>query len=155
MVEINSEDAKAIYELSKVTSVSKQIMDDFLHSVVMAIFKDYVTSFKNPNTALLNYMAAWEQNIIAQKKDELELLTSHQESMSDMVVGQKLVDQDSLDDYVSEVNTVKEIITEAVDFSYQDYINAGGNPILYISIFQSIMESRDALLEKIKNILVK
>ena len=114
MTEINSEEAKTIYEISKLTSSTKQIMDDFTHSVVMAMFKDYVTTFQKPGSALLNFMNAWEQNIILQKKEELEVLTTQQGSMSDMVVGQKLVSEDSIDDFIIEVELVKTLITEAV-----------------------------------------
>ena len=109
-----TDEAKAIYELSKVTSVSRQIMDDFINSVVMAIFKDYIMSFKHPGAALINYMDSWEDNILIQKKDELELLISHQESMADMVVGQKLAAEDNIDEYVVEVRNVKNIIMKAL-----------------------------------------
>lgn len=114
MSNISAEETKAVYEISKLTSPTKQIMDDFTASVVMAMFKDYIVSFDNPSKALSNFMLSWEDNIIEQKIDELTVLSSQQDSLSDMVVGQKISEEEDLDEFKSNVEYVSDMIKTSI-----------------------------------------
>jgi len=114
MSDLNQEEAKVVYEISKLTSTIKQVMDDFTNAAVMAMFKDYISSYEKPEKALMQFMSEWETNIIHQKIDEIEALTDQKDSMANMVVGQKLSEQEDLDNFEVEVNYVKTIITESI-----------------------------------------
>lgn len=107
-------ETKTIYELSKVTSISKQILDDFNGAVVMAIFKEYVGSYNKPRLALNSFMQSWQENILAQKQIELDILLSQESSMEDMVLGQVLANAEDLALYKEEVTAIRELITDSV-----------------------------------------
>jgi hypothetical protein len=107
-------ETKTIYELSKVTSISKQILDDFNSAVVMAIFKEYVGSYNKPRLALNSFMHSWEENILSQKQIELDILLSQESSMEDMVLGQVLANAEDLALYKEEVTAIKALVTDSV-----------------------------------------
>ena len=107
-------EARAVYEISKLTNVSKQIMDNFLSSAIMAIFKQYISSYDKPEVALFAFMESWEDNILEQKEEEINAISEQHGSMSDMVVGQKLIEAEDMDDFSEEVMIIKEMISEAL-----------------------------------------
>jgi hypothetical protein len=107
-------ETKTIYELSKVTSISKQILDDFNSAVVMAIFKEYVGSYNKPRLALNSFMHSWEENILSQKQIELDILLSQESSMEDMVLGQVLANAEDLALYKEEVTAIKALVTDSI-----------------------------------------
>lgn len=114
MTDLSKEEAKAVYEISKLTSATKQIMDDFTNAAVMAMFKEFILTFKSPEVALAKFMSEWQDNVIMQKEDELEALSSQNDSMINMVVGQKLSEQEDFKSYIEEVYFVKDIITDSI-----------------------------------------
>lgn len=114
MTDFDQGEAKAVYEISKLTSSTKQIMDDFTNAAVLAMFKEFILTFKSPEEALARFMSEWQKNIITQKESELEALSNQQNSMIDMVVGQKISEQEDLRAYTDEVYYVKDIIVESL-----------------------------------------
>jgi len=114
MPKISQEEAKAVYEISKLTSTIKQVMDDFTSAAVMAMFKDYIMSYEQPEKALIQFMSEWEDNILSQKLEEIKSLTNQRDSMTNMVVGQKLSEQENIDEFSKEVSYVKKIIIDSM-----------------------------------------
>ena len=111
---LSNSEAKTVYELSKVTNINKQILDDFIASVVLAIFKDYIGSFSDPEAALAMFMGSWRSNIIKQKIHELEFLTNEQSSMSDMLLGNKIAESEDMKEFEAAVDEIQSSIIESV-----------------------------------------
>ena len=103
--------AKDVYEFSKLTSSHRQIMDDFTQSVVMTMFRDYLSSFKHPEEALEHYMNTWVKNISSQKEEELKALSSDHDSMTDMVVGMMVVDDADVTSFKKDVVDFKDMVS--------------------------------------------
>ena len=120
MSDLDQEEVKAIYELSKLTNITRQIMDDFSSTAILEIFKSYILASENPEEELGIFMEGWKENIIWRKKEELTTMIEQQDSMYDMVIGQKMVELEDLEEYVSEVDFVKEVITDSVINSIKD-----------------------------------
>lgn len=118
MADLSQEETKTIYEISKLTSPTKQIMDDFTTAVVMVIFKEFVLTHEQPEEALVDFMDQWQGNILEQKKDELEALSTQHDSMINMVVGQKISEQEDFKAYTEEVLFVKDFIYRSVQSSF-------------------------------------
>ena len=110
----NDLEAKTIYELSKLTASSKIIMDDFLSTALITIFKDYIKSYDNPELALNSFMNYWEQNIVMQKEVELDTLSTQSDSLSNMAIGNTIASSEDIDNFILEVSDIKEMITESV-----------------------------------------
>ena len=107
-------DPKDVYEISKITSTPRQIMDDFTQSIAMTMFREYIASFKEPELAIRTYMDVWEKNIIQQKEMELKALASRQDTMTDMVVGASIVNSSDLQEFIDEVVDFKDMVTDNV-----------------------------------------
>lgn len=107
-------ETKTIYEVSKLTSIPRQIMDDFVQSVVMSIFKEFIASYKDPNQALEGFMDYWESNILAQKELEIKTVSSQQGSMTDMLIGMALTSSENLAKFAAEVKEFKEAVSQNV-----------------------------------------
>ena len=107
-------DAKTVYEISKLTSAPRQVFDSFMHAVVMTMFRDYISSFKEPELALSTFLDAWADNTINQKKLEIEAMISHQDSMVDLYIGMALSDTEDLDTFIEETLTLKEAMFQSV-----------------------------------------
>jgi hypothetical protein len=123
MSDITADEAKTIYEVSKLTSSTKLIMDDFLTGIALAMFKDYIASFKHYEVALHTYMDEWESNILKEKQEEIEMLENQQNSLSDMVVGSALASTENLDDFKKEVSLIKNTLLYSITTSIQDSDN--------------------------------
>ena len=117
MEDLSQEETRAVYEISKLTNVTKQIMDDFNNAAVMAMFKEFITTYKQPELALNSFMTEWKENILKQKQEELEALSNQDGSMFNMVVGQRISEQEDFKSYIEEVDFIKEIVTESIKYS--------------------------------------
>ena len=111
---MDEDSIRVMYELSKVTNTSKQIIDDFVLSVVLLIFKDYICYYKDPSTALDSFMSLWRDNVIRQKELEIDALVNNQDSMSDMVIGSKIANSKDIKKFIEEVDNVSDYITESI-----------------------------------------
>jgi len=111
---LNSVEPKMIYEMSKLTSSSKLIMDDFLSTAIITIFKDYIKSYDNPKLALTSFMDYWEKNLVEQKEMELTVLYSQDDTLSNMAIGNTIASSEDIGNFVIEVSEIKDMITESV-----------------------------------------
>ena len=65
--EENIEAVKSVYEISKLTNTTKQILDDFNTSITMLMFTQFLKTNKNPSNVLEVVLDKWEKAIIFQK----------------------------------------------------------------------------------------
>lgn len=107
-------DAKLMYELSKLTNVSKQIADDFVDTMVFTMFKDYLSSMPDPNVFLDQFMDFWEASMLTQKKIELDALASQDGSMLDMAAGAIIANSEDITAYAQELKDMKELLKYAI-----------------------------------------
>ena len=107
-------DAKLMYELSKLTNVSKQIADDFVDTMVFTMFKDYLASMADPVVFLGQFMNFWETSMITQKQIELEALSTQDSSMLDMAAGALIANSEDVDAFKTELAEMKELLMFAL-----------------------------------------
>lgn len=111
---VGQADAKLMYELSKLTNVSKQIADDFVDTMVFTMFKDYLASMPDQEAFLTSFMDFWEAAMMEQKKIELESLASQDGSLLDMAAGAIIVNSEDVDAYKKELAEMKELLKLAI-----------------------------------------
>lgn len=111
---MSEEDAKLMYDIAKLTNVSRQITSDFVDTMVFAMFKDYISRSPNPILFLEAFMDNWEESMIIQKEIELEALTSPTGSMLDMAAGAIIANSENVEKYKEEVSSMKELLTYAI-----------------------------------------
>ncbi len=114
MTDLSQDDTRTIYELSKLTNVTRQIMDDFNNAAIMAMFKEFMLTFKYPMAAVDTFLEEWQENILNQKEVEIEALSNQEDSMINMVVSQKISEQENYKEYVDEVSFVRSVISESL-----------------------------------------
>lgn len=108
------DELRMMYELSKLTNTSKQITNDFLESVLLYLFKEYVACHPKKDDFLFEFMEQWEESILQQKQIEMEALTTQYRSMNDLAFGNYIATSENLDSYKKEVGMIKEILTLAL-----------------------------------------
>lgn len=108
------DDARMMYELSKLTNTSKQITNDFLESVLLYLFREYVACHPEKELFLSEFMEQWEESILQQKQIEIEALTSQYKTMSDLAFGAYIANSENLDSFKREVELIKIILTSAL-----------------------------------------
>jgi len=111
---INNLEAKAIYEMTKLSSVANFIMTDFIASIALTVFKSHLKTFTEPRLALELFMDQWEQKIIQSKEEEIEILLDQQDSMADMLVGSTIAETIDIEDFKKEVAEAREALTAAM-----------------------------------------
>ena len=111
---VGAADAKLMYELSKLTNVSKQIADDFVDTMVFTMFKDYLSSMPDPTVFLNQFMDFWEKSMMTQKKIELDSLASQDGSMLDMAAGAIIANSEDVDAFKQELSEMKELLMYAL-----------------------------------------
>lgn len=114
MLKSKEDEAKMMYELSKLTNTSKQITTDFLESVVLYMFKEYIACHPKKEKFLDGFMSQWENNLLVQKEMELDALTSQYTSMNDLAVGSFIASSENMDYFKKEVGMIKELLTLAL-----------------------------------------
>ena len=114
MLKNKEDEARMMYELSKLTNTSKQITTDFLESALLFMFKEYIACHPNKAQFLGDFMNQWESSIIQQKEMELDALTSQYKTMNDLAVGSFIANSENLDSYKKDVSVIKEILTLAL-----------------------------------------
>ena len=108
------DELRMMYELSKLTNTSKQITNDFLESVLLYLFKEYVACHPKKDDFLFEFMEQWEESILQQKQIEMEALTTQYRSMNDLAFGNYIATSENLDSYKKEVGMIKELLTLAL-----------------------------------------
>lgn len=111
-------EARSIYEVTKLTSPASQVRDDFIRTAVLAMFRDYIVRFKNPELALTSFMDQWGENLINQKNAEIQALTEEHDSMAEMLVGTGISDFEDMQEFSEEVDHYKELITESISSTF-------------------------------------
>lgn len=107
-------DAKLMYEISKLTNVSKQIADDFVDTMTFTMFKDYLNQMPDPVVFLNQFMDFWETSMITQKKIELDTLANQEGSMLDMAAGAIIANSEDVKAYAEELSEMKELLKYAI-----------------------------------------
>ncbi|MBV5346664.1 hypothetical protein JZU46_00305 [bacterium] len=111
VLKVKENEAKLMYELSKLTNTTKQITTDFLESVVLFLFREYIKKHPKKDLLLEEFMDNWEASIIFQKELEIETIISQFSSMQDLAVGSYIANSENLDLYKKDVRLLKEILT--------------------------------------------
>jgi len=107
-------DAKLMYELSKLTNVSRQIAGDFVDTMVFTMFQDYIDNMEDGAEFLATFMDFWEKSLLQQKQIELESLTSQEGSMLDMAAGAIIANSENVDAYAEELAEMKTLLAYAL-----------------------------------------
>ena len=111
---VGNADAKLMYELSKLTNISKQIADDFVDTMVFTMFKDYIGSMPDQKVFLISFMDFWEESMLEQKQIELDALASQNGSMLDMAAGAIIANSEDVAAYSKELAEMKELLKFAI-----------------------------------------
>lgn len=101
--------AKIMYELSKLTNKPRQISNDFLETITLVMFRELLSVMTNKEEFVDKILDTWEQQIIAQKKSELDLLTSKQTSLFDLAAGAVIANSENIDAFIEDVRTIKNL----------------------------------------------
>ena len=101
--------AKIMYELSKLTNKPRQISNDFLETITLVMFRELISAMPNKEDFVDRILNTWEQQIIAQKKSELDLLTSKQTSLFDLAAGAVIANSENIDAFIEDVRTIKNL----------------------------------------------
>lgn len=110
-----TEDAKTIYEFSKLTNTTKQIVDDFNSSIIMLIFTEFLKGFDDEKRDVLDMILdRWEKTIIINKEREIDTLSNQADSMFDMTLGTVLAGTEDLEKYMADVVNVKALLKESI-----------------------------------------
>jgi len=113
-------DTRLMYELSKLTNISKQIADDFVDTMTFTMFKDYLGSMPGPEAFLDSFMDFWENAMIEQKKLELDSLSAQKGSMLDIAAGAIIANSEDVDAFKAELAEMKELLKRAILGEYDD-----------------------------------
>jgi hypothetical protein len=113
-------EAKAAYELSKLTSFPRQALDSFAHAAVMTMFKDYIASFSDPERALVHFLDAWEENTVNQKNMEIKAMTEETDSMQDLFIGMAVTNTEDINKFKEEVKYLKEGMYNSIMSALRD-----------------------------------
>ena len=108
------DEIRNIYELSKITNTTKQILDEFTSTITMLMFSEYIKTFDNPYLTLSNILNNWEKQVVDLKKIEIDTLINQTESMSDLTVGNILAEGTDLQNYINSVADIKDSIEESI-----------------------------------------
>jgi len=114
MTKSKESEARLMYELSKLTNTSKQITTDFIETVVLFLFRDYLEGHPRKEEFLDLFMDTWEKNLVRQKEFELDTLTSQYSSMNDLAVGSLIANSENIEIYKKDVHLLKEILAAAL-----------------------------------------
>lgn len=114
MTKSKESEARMMYELSKLTNTSKQITTDFIETVVLFLFRDYLEGHPRKEEFLDLFMDTWEKNLVRQKEFELDTLTSQYSSMNDLAVGSLIANSENIEIYKKDVHLLKEILAAAL-----------------------------------------
>lgn len=101
--------AKIMYELSKLTNKPRQISNDFLETITLVMFRELISAMPNKEEFVDRILNTWEEQIIAQKRSELDLLTSKQTSLFDLAAAAVIANSENIDAFIEDVRTIKNL----------------------------------------------
>lgn len=101
--------AKIMYELSKLTNKPRQITNDFIETITLVMFRELISAMPNKEAFVDLVLDNWEQQIIAQKRSELELLTSKQSTLFELAAGAIIANSENIDGFIEEVRLIKNL----------------------------------------------
>ena len=101
--------AKIMYELSKLTNKPRQITNDFIETITLVMFRELISAMPNKERFVDSILDNWENQIISQKKSELELLTSKQSTLFELAAGAIIANSENLDGFIEEVHIIKNL----------------------------------------------
>ncbi len=107
-------DAKLMYELAKLTNTARQITDDFIETITLTMFKDFLNSKENGKEFLAAFLNIWEDNLLQQKELELDILTNQDASMIDMATGVAIANTEDVLSYKKELSDIKALLSIAL-----------------------------------------
>ena len=101
--------AKIMYELSKLTNKPRQITNDFMETLTLVMFRELISVMPNKEAYVDLLLDNWEEQIIAQKRSELELLISKQNTLFEIAAGAIIANSENLDGFIDEVRLIKNL----------------------------------------------
>ena len=101
--------AKIMYELSRLTNKPKQITTDFIETITLVMFKEFINYVPDKEKYLDLILDTWEKQILSQKEAELELLTTKHSTMFELVAGSVIANSENFKEFTEEVSSIKKL----------------------------------------------
>jgi hypothetical protein len=101
--------AKIMYDLTKLTNKPRQITSDFIETITLVMFREFINHLPNKEEYLDLVLNTWEEQILGQKEAELELLTAEHNTMFELVAGSVIANSENIKEFTKEVDAIKKI----------------------------------------------
>lgn len=105
---------KIMYEISKLTNTSKQISSDFIETITLVMFRELVSTLPNKEKYVDVVLNAWEEQIVHQKKNELQNLVSQNSNLFELMAGSIVANSENLDAFIEEVKSIKKLYRDSL-----------------------------------------
>lgn len=105
---------KILYELSRLTNKPKQITTDFIETITLLMFREFINTLPNKEDYLDKVLVAWEKTILAQKKSELELLIDKDASLFELVAGSIIANSENFEEFSQDVTLIKGLMRDSL-----------------------------------------
>ena len=105
---------KILYELSRLTNKPKQITTDFIETITLLMFREFINTLPNKEDYLDQVLAVWEKTILAQKKSELELLIDKDASLFELVAGSIIANSENFEEFSQDVTLIKDLMRDSL-----------------------------------------
>jgi len=106
--------AKIMYDLARLTNKPKQITTDFIETITLVMFREFINHMPNKEEYLSLVLDTWEKQILSQKEAELELLTSQNSTLFELVAGSVIANSENLKEYSEEVASIKQLYKDNI-----------------------------------------
>jgi len=101
--------AKIMYDLTKLTNKPRQITSDFIETITLVMFREFINHLPNKEEYLDLVLNTWEEQILGQKEAELDLLTAEHNTMFELVAGSVIANSENIKEFTKEVDAIKKI----------------------------------------------
>jgi len=105
---------KIMYEISKLTNTSKQISSDFIETITLVMFRELVNTLPNKEKYVDVVLNAWEEQIVHQKKNELQNLVTQNSNLFELMAGSIVANSENLDAFIEEVKSIKKLYRDSL-----------------------------------------
>lgn len=109
-------DAKLIYDVSKLTNQTKQILDGFNMGISIFLLGEYLKTIdENIRLDTLNsILYDCGEALMIDKMSEIETLISNTDSMSNMAIGSSLAASENIEEFKKCIVSVKNLIIQTM-----------------------------------------
>jgi hypothetical protein len=105
---------KIMYEINKLTNKSRQITDDFIDTITIVMFREFLSVIPNKEKYVDTILDNWEYKIISQKKKELDLLVTEHTTLFELTAGVIVANSEDLNSFIKEVREIKNLYRESL-----------------------------------------